>query len=91
MENIVLQHKYLATIFICLWFSFNYIIKNLFQLVLNILLEDIMMGKLTINQEKLQGLMAYSERHYRRLTTLVTNLQLLRYTTNCMAPHLSNE
>ncbi|XP_060871087.1 transducin beta-like protein 3 [Metopolophium dirhodum] len=61
------------------------------QLVLNILLEDIMMGKLTINQEKLQGLMAYSERHYRRLTTLMTNLQLLRYTTNCMAPHLSNE
>lgn len=49
-----------------------------------------MLGKLTINQEKLQGLMAYSERHFRRLTTLMTNLQLLRYTTNCMAPHSSN-
>lgn len=46
-----------------------------------------MTGKLTINQEKLQGLIAYSERHYKRLTTLMTNTQFLRYTTNCMAPH----
>lgn len=58
--------------------------------MLNILLEDIMLGKLDITQEKLQGLMAYSERHYRRLTTLMTNTQFLRYTINYMAPHLTN-
>lgn len=58
----------------------------IFQLVLNILLEDILTGKLDITQDKLQGLMAYNERHYRRLTTLMTNVQFLRYTTNCMAP-----
>lgn len=50
-----------------------------------------MIGKLNISQEKLQGLIAYSERHYKRLTTLMTNTQLLRYTSNCMAPHMSNE
>lgn len=70
-------------------FLFIFIFNHLLQLVLNILLEDIMVGKLIISQEKLQGLMAYSERHYRRLTTLKTNIQFLCYTTNCMAPHSS--
>lgn len=50
-----------------------------------------MIGKLNISQEKIQGLIAYSERHYKRLTTLMTNTQFLRYTSNCMAPHASNE
>lgn len=50
-----------------------------------------MTGKLNISQEKLQGLISYSERHYKRLTTLMTNIQFLRYTSNCMAPHSSNE
>lgn len=54
-------------------------------------MEDIMMGKLNISQEKLQGLIAYSDRHYRRLTSLMTNTQFLRYTTNCIAPHSKNE
>lgn len=49
-----------------------------------------MLGKLNITQEKLQGLIAYSERHYKRLTTLMTNTQILRYTINFMAPHLTN-
>lgn len=62
----------------------------LFQLVLNILIEDIMVGKLSISQEKLQGLLAYSERHYKRLTVLLSNIQFLRYTIHCMAPHSTN-
>lgn len=50
-----------------------------------------MTGKLSINQEKLQGLIAYSERHYNRLTLLLKKIQILRYTTNRMAPHSKNE
>lgn len=50
-----------------------------------------MIGKLNISQEKIQGIIAYSERHYKRLTTLMTNTQFLRYTSNCMAPQASNE
>lgn len=49
-----------------------------------------MVGKLSISQEKLQGLLAYSERHYKRLTVLLSNIQFLRYTINCMAPHSTN-
>lgn len=84
MENIVLQHKYINIIK-----SIVFVLKYLlyFQLVLNILMDDIMIGKLNIGQEKLQGLMAYSERHYRRLTALMTNSQFLQYTTNCITPY----
>lgn len=49
-----------------------------------------MMGKLELTQDKLQGLLAYSERHYNRLTTLMTNAQFLRYTINCIAPQSKN-
>ncbi|XP_050423894.1 transducin beta-like protein 3 [Adelges cooleyi] len=59
------------------------------QLILNVLMNDIMTGKIKISQEKLQGLIAYSERHFKRLTSILTQTQFLRYTINCMAPHSS--
>jgi len=90
MENVVLQHKYLSLVLQFKCYIIIYKSINLFQLVLNILLEDIMMGKLSVGQEKLQGLMAYSERHYRRLTTLLTNTQFLRYTTNGVTLYSTN-
>lgn len=49
-----------------------------------------MLGKLNISQEKLQGLIAYTERHFKRLTTLLTNVQFLRYTINSATPHGTN-
>lgn len=49
-----------------------------------------MLGKLNITQEKLQGLIAYSERHFKRLTTLLTNTQFLCYTINSATPHATN-
>lgn len=59
------------------------------QLVLNILLNDIQSGnfKPTTLSATIEGALPYTERHFRRLTQLLQDLQFVKYTIDCMQPH----
>ncbi|XP_049802000.1 transducin beta-like protein 3 [Schistocerca nitens] len=59
------------------------------QAIISVLLEDVIGGSLTLPHlaESVEGLLPYTERHFRRLTQLVQDLHLLHYTTAVMEPH----
>lgn len=59
------------------------------QLVLNILLNDVQSGEFrpVALSSTVEGALPYTERHFRRLTQLLQDLQFVRYTIDCMQPH----
>lgn len=59
------------------------------QLVLNILLTDIQSGdfKPASLSSTIEGALPYTERHFKRLTQLIQDMQFVKYTIDCMQPH----
>lgn len=59
------------------------------QLVLNILLNELQTGKFRPVGlgNAVEGVLPYTERHFKRLTQLFQDLQFVSYTINCMQPH----
>lgn len=59
------------------------------QLVLNILLNDVQSGnfKPIALSSTVEAALPYTERHFRRLTQLLQDLQFVKYTIDCMQPH----
>nr|CAI5856295.1 unnamed protein product [Callosobruchus analis] len=59
------------------------------QLVLNILLNEIQTGDFrpTGFGSSLEGALPYTERHFKRLTQLMQDLNFMTYMINCMTPH----
>lgn len=59
------------------------------QLVLNILINDVQSGnfKPVALRSTVEGALPYTERHFRRLTQLLEDLQFVKYTIDCMQPH----
>ncbi|CAH0563684.1 unnamed protein product [Brassicogethes aeneus] len=59
------------------------------QLVLNILLNELQTGDFRPIglSSTLEGSLPYTERHFKRLTQMLQDIQLINYTINCMQPH----
>lgn len=59
------------------------------QLVLNILLMEILIGKFKTERmdNLVENAMPYTERHFKRLTEYLTSIKSLEFTLNCMRPH----
>ncbi|KAJ8929808.1 hypothetical protein NQ314_017405 [Rhamnusium bicolor] len=59
------------------------------QLVLNILLNELQTGEFRPVglSSSIEGALPYTERHFKRLTQLLQDLQFINYTVNCMQPH----
>ncbi|KAJ8979405.1 hypothetical protein NQ317_015835 [Molorchus minor] len=59
------------------------------QLVLNILLNELQAGEFRPVglSSTIEGALPYTERHFKRLTQLMKDLQFVTYTVNCMQPH----
>lgn len=59
------------------------------QLVLNILLNQLQTGKFRPSGLGgiVEGVLPYTERHFKRLTQLLQDLHFVGYTINCMQPH----
>lgn len=59
------------------------------QLVLNILLNELQTGEFRPVglSSTIEGTLPYTERHFKRLTQLLQDLQFINYTVNCMQPH----
>lgn len=59
------------------------------QLVLNILINDMQLGDFRPAGlgNVIESTLPYTERHFKRLTTLLQDLYLVDYTINCMQPH----
>ncbi|CAG9764149.1 unnamed protein product [Ceutorhynchus assimilis] len=62
------------------------------QLVLNILINELQTGEFRpIGLSKLtEGMLPYTERHFKRLTQMLQDVHFLSYTVNCMQPHARN-
>lgn len=62
------------------------------QIVLNILLNQVHSGEfkpIGLNGT-IEGILPYTERHFKRLTDLMQDLHFINYTINCMQPHSKN-
>ncbi len=59
----------------------------LLQLILSFVIDEMANNKLQINDKTLEGLIAYTNRHYNRLASLLEDIQLLPYTVKLMEPH----
>ncbi|RZF35974.1 hypothetical protein LSTR_LSTR005387 [Laodelphax striatellus] len=57
------------------------------QVVLSVLLDDIIKGDLRLPSSDMESLIVFSDRHFKRLTQLQQDLQILKYTANIMLPH----
>ncbi|XP_050315408.1 transducin beta-like protein 3, partial [Anthonomus grandis grandis] len=59
------------------------------QLVLNILLNELQTGEFrpTGLSKITESALPYTERHFKRLTQMMQDINLLTYTVNCMQPH----
>ncbi|KAK9692519.1 Utp13 specific WD40 associated domain [Popillia japonica] len=60
------------------------------QVVLNVLLSELQSGKFRPSglSNTLEGLLPYTERHFKRATQLLQDIYFITYTMNCMQPHL---
>nr|XP_018915495.1 PREDICTED: transducin beta-like protein 3 [Bemisia tabaci] len=61
------------------------------QLIISILLDEVGKEKLALPQSTLEGLLPYTERHFKRIDQLTMQLNLLQYTINLMQPHAKEE
>ncbi|KAK9499793.1 hypothetical protein O3M35_002763 [Rhynocoris fuscipes] len=57
------------------------------QVVLSLLLDEIALGDLKVSKELIESISAYTDRHFKRLTQLTQDLNLLEYTKAIMKPH----
>lgn len=59
------------------------------QLVLNILLKDIVIGKFKPSSriKLIEDALPYTERHFKRMTEHLTSIKALEFTLKCMQPH----
>ncbi|CAH2006791.1 unnamed protein product [Acanthoscelides obtectus] len=59
------------------------------QLVLNILLNELQTGEFSPAGlgSSLEGALPYTERHFKRLTQMMQDLNFMTYMINCMTPH----
>lgn len=59
------------------------------QVVINILIGELQTGEFQpvgLNRT-IESVLPYTERHFKRLTQLLQDLQFIRYTIDCMQPH----
>lgn len=56
--------------------------------MLSFLIDEIVTNKLNISEKHLQGLIAYTNRHYDRMVNHLEDIQLISYTLNMMKPGL---
>ncbi|KAK5640699.1 hypothetical protein RI129_009246 [Pyrocoelia pectoralis] len=63
------------------------------QLVLHILLKELQTGQFRPVglHNAIEGILPYTERHFKRLTKLMQDLHFINYTINCMQPHAENK
>lgn len=63
------------------------------QLVLNVLVNELQTGNFQPVglRSALEGVLPYTERHFKRLTQLLQDLNFITYTVNCMRPVVSDE
>lgn len=56
-------------------------------MVVSFLMPEIVSNEIRLSNETLEGLIAYTNRHFNRLTTLLEEVQLIPYTVKLMEPH----
>lgn len=60
---------------------------SFFQLILSYLIDDVLANKLKISDNQLEGLLAYTNRHYDRMVSHMEDIQLISYTVKMMEPY----
>ncbi|XP_075231380.1 transducin beta-like protein 3 [Lycorma delicatula] len=60
------------------------------QIVISLLLNDLTSGKIHVDKSVMESILVFTERHFKRMTQLQQDLQILLYTSDIMQPRANS-